>query len=367
MKQTGFLALGALLLGAAGNATSGVLEVTATNASTCQTQFNGNPAGSISGYTTCRGATAPVIVPGHIYNDTTATITDGSAVATIEIDAGVLSDAGSWSGGQIQLYQYLEWNITVDVQVGAGVEWTLVMDQSAAGLYSIVDETQYAGGSANNGAGRLVNGVLVGGDEIQVSLDGSSYDVDLDVNATPLSTSTTGLAFAGSRSDSITGVGPALLTGTVQTTFQADSRCRGQPGPCGSGDEAAVLFGLDDFAASLSANPDDFVADNYSIWARPVAPDGYTVTFELQVDTDGDGILDAQDNCPAVANPDQANSDGAADGGDACDADDDNDGIPDDNPDNCRTVPNPDQTDSNADGCGDACTVQGCLGLVCAE
>lgn len=46
-------------------------------------------------------------------------------------------------------------------------------------------------------------------------------------------------------------------------------------------------------------------------------------------DADGDTVADPADNCPSVANPDQANTDGAADGGDACDPDDDNDGIAD--------------------------------------
>ena len=45
-------------------------------------------------------------------------------------------------------------------------------------------------------------------------------------------------------------------------------------------------------------------------------------------DWDGDGIADANDNCPFIANPSQRNTDGDS-LGDACDSDDDNDGLPD--------------------------------------
>lgn len=45
-------------------------------------------------------------------------------------------------------------------------------------------------------------------------------------------------------------------------------------------------------------------------------------------DTDGDSEADCNDNCPAVANADQTNTDGD-EYGDACDDDDDNDGMPD--------------------------------------
>ena len=70
-------------------------------------------------------------------------------------------------------------------------------------------------------------------------------------------------------------------------------------------------------------------------------------------DTDGDGVPDMCDNCPANANPDQVDTDG--DGvGDACETDIDNDGVP-NAADNCPTIPNPDQVDGDLDGVGDAC------------
>ncbi len=70
-------------------------------------------------------------------------------------------------------------------------------------------------------------------------------------------------------------------------------------------------------------------------------------------DIDGDGVGNADDNCPAVANPDQFDPDN--DGkGNACDDDDDGDGVA-DTDDNCPLVASADQTDTDGDGQGDAC------------
>jgi hypothetical protein len=111
--------------------------------------------------------------------------------------------------------------------------------------------------------------------------------------------------------------------------------------------------------------------------------------YVFSPDADGDGVRDADDNCPNTANADQGNLD--ADGeGDICDADDDNDGVldgddrcpagaigpgddidgdgckssedsdvdgdgVDNTTDNCPSASNPGQEDADKDGVGDAC------------
>ncbi len=70
-------------------------------------------------------------------------------------------------------------------------------------------------------------------------------------------------------------------------------------------------------------------------------------------DFDNDGVPDASDNCPTVANADQANLDGDSTG-DACDSDRDGDGKA-NTDDNCPDMANADQADRDSDGIGDVC------------
>ena len=95
----------------------------------------------------------------------------------------------------------------------------------------------------------------------------------------------------------------------------------------------------------------------------------------LLIDSDGDGVRDTFDNCPNDSNPGQADFDGDGQG-DACDQDDDNDSVLDnvddfpfdptewsdsdndgigDNGDNCPAIANADQANFDGDGQGDVC------------
>lgn len=88
-----------------------------------------------------------------------------------------------------------------------------------------------------------------------------------------------------------------------------------------------------------------------------------SLSFEVFPDTDGDGMIDVNDNCPQVANDTQADADYDGEG-DECDECTDTDWDGAGEPgypastcalDNCPGLSNPDQLDSDGDGAGDAC------------
>jgi PKD repeat protein len=102
-------------------------------------------------------------------------------------------------------------------------------------------------------------------------------------------------------------------------------------------------------AATVIAKPLDTDGDSI-----PDATDNCPNTANpAQTDTDGDGIGDACDNCPGVANPSQADSNHNG-VGDACDPDIDGDGVL-NAVDNCPYTANANQSDVDNDGVGDVC------------
>ncbi len=93
-----------------------------------------------------------------------------------------------------------------------------------------------------------------------------------------------------------------------------------------SGAELSFPASLVDDGASYRAS---ILKPGGQVAYGPSAPVTITVAEAQDPDGDGDGVPTTVDNCVAVPNRDQANTDRDQEG-DACDLDDDNDGIPDD-------------------------------------
>lgn len=138
----------------------------------------------------------------------------------------------------------------------------------------------------------------------------------------------------------------------------ADANSNGVLDVCETGDSDGdgIADGLDNCPAVANSNQADYDGDGVG----DVCDDCVRLADPLQFDSDGDGLGKPCDNCPTVANVDQTDTDGDFIG-DACDAcpndplnDQDGDGLCAD-VDNCPTVANPNQADADSDGIGDVC------------
>tara|TARA_B100001063_G_C16779072_1_gene569181 strand:+ start:10816 stop:12939 length:2124 start_codon:yes stop_codon:yes gene_type:complete len=197
----------------------------------------------------------------------------------------------------------------------------------------------------------------------------SNGDVTATVNGLEYFAEQCNLA-GGNNTAVITASDDTALTSTDSINFVIDAGVTGDYNlhineghiSWGEGYSACYLaFGTAAFTMreySAGTNQCQWIADDDSSCAGPLQ--ACKTTTEPNNDADNDGVLDGIDNCPNVANADQADNDN--DGiGNVCDStpdgetsDSDSDGVS-DSLDNCPLVANSEQLDSDADGVGDAC------------
>ena len=316
-------------------------------------------------------------------------------------NAGVL-DLHSSMNGQIILAGINQNAVTFGQQlyanVGVADSFLLELDTNGAIVslvgYGVANEVVILTGITEDMSGNMYYvggfGGTLQGQGWSLSASQGNRDAFLIMD----SVSGNGWATSGgsSNNDSFSGVallstGEIIVSATISSSFTAGSNTASP-----TGNEEILVGGLDSTGAwawlDTSGSSADEVATGISVnlsdivtvaggFSGTVTKGTHSVTTSgsydvflwafdpaTKKDIDNDGIPDINDNCPSDSNPIQANTDFDSQG-DACDSDDDNDGLTDNFPDNCprggeynwtstQDTANPSaSTDWDNDGCKD--------------
>ena len=231
--------------------------------------------------------------------------------------------------------------------------------------YGVPNEVTSVGALESNAQGDLFLGGSFKGNLAKSGWSISSSQGKSDLFVIKRSQSGTGdWAVSGgtSENDTVSGMGINSLDEVVIAASLSASGTFGSKATILSGGTDAVLAGITssgtwDWAQRVASTQNDYAFDlavNMSDEAIMVGGFGGSITqggnsisptgaidamafgFDpaTLIDTDADGVPDVRDNCPTVSNPGQGNTDFDSEG-DACDSDDDNDGLTDSFPDLC--------------------------------
>ncbi len=258
-----------LLLGGSAPASAILIVGGASNTSKCVTDNANNAAATGS------NSIAYVGNQNHALCNEAGTFVDNNGVrigqsvtgsGTADVD--IRTFAGAAVDSAIYNNEYtrgeIRFSIPVTIDVPGGWTWSLDIDQSILGLLAIKND---ASGTGDAG---ITN--------VSFSANGNPFNLTVSNGGTLASGSTTSRQFSGSRTDTLNGVGDALLTLVFAINIDAWSACGGFL--CGGdGDEAGVLLGYDMVVG------DSFLSgttvDDYSTWGRNKANDGYFIGLSL--------------------------------------------------------------------------------------
>lgn len=244
-------------------------------------------------------AQAILVTTGTIYdgapptNFSSASACTGTSFVCDPIEFDVLDEITFVAGGSLSTSGVTVLTTPSSSSGNSGpTTWTITAGDAMAVPVHVRAYAKYPdglGAAYGSGWGELLNGVLTY--EMEYALDLTIFEV------------------------SVMNIVGTLFDGAPATGITSISSCEGSPLVCDG-------LELDTYRTESFDSGGPFSETETTILTTPTSASGRTPPSTMRItpvdeDIDGDGVLNKADNCPWVANPDQADADGDG-GGDAC-------------------------------------------------